>query len=144
MTSEPGTDDSTAVSMRSLTVSCFIEVDSPKMRLYQGIPTLPSSSWTMIVVGVSSAGSGVLLVLSSPASSVASEGAGAPDCASFDEAWVASGAGVSLFGVTVDCTWFSSSAAKAAGMLTVVAARAPVTTSASTVIDRWDISGSLG
>ena len=144
MTSEPGTDDSTAVSMRSLTVSCFVEVDSPKMRLYQGIPTLPSSSWTMIVVGVSSVGSGVMLALPSPASSVVSEGTGAPDCASFDEAWMASGAGVSLFGVTVDCTWFSSSAAKAAGMLTVVAARAPVMTSASAVIDRWDISGSLG
>ena len=98
----------------------------------------------MIVVGVSSAGSGVALAFSSLASSVVSEGVGAPDCASFDEAWVASGAGVSLFGVTVDCTWFSSSAAKAAGMLTVVAARAPVTTSASAVLDRWDISGSLG
>ena len=144
MTSEPGTDDSTAVSMRSLTVSCFVEVDSPKMRLYQGIPTLPSSSWTMIVVGVSSAGSGVALAFSSPASSVVSEGARAPDCAPFDEAWVSSGVGVPLFGVTADCAWFSSSAAKAVGMLTVVATRAPVTTSASAVIDRWDISGSLG
>ena len=39
--------------MRSLTVSCLVEDDRPKTRWYHGIPTEPSSSWTMIVAGES-------------------------------------------------------------------------------------------
>ena len=55
--------------MRSLTVSCLVEDDSPKIRWYHGMPTEPSSSWTMIVVGVSSVGtlSGVVVGFSTPA-----------------------------------------------------------------------------
>ena len=73
--------------MRSLTVSCLVEDDRPKTRWYHGIPTEPSSSWTMIVVGVSSVGtvSGVVVGFSAPASSAAPD-CGAPDWASTDEA----------------------------------------------------------
>lgn len=54
--------------MRSLTVSCLVEDDRPKIRWYHGMPTEPSSSWTMIVVGVSSAGNvaGVVVGFEAP------------------------------------------------------------------------------
>ena len=92
----------------------------------------------MIVTGVSSALSGAVIGVGSPASSVAPDWGPSPDCASFDEAWVPWAAPAATLGA-----WVSSSAAKAAEVLTVVAARAPATTSASAVMERWDISGSL-
>ena len=139
----PGNSASIEAATRSLTVWCLVEKEWPKARCVQGTPAFVPSIWTINVVGVSSAGSGVVLALSSPASSAVSEGVGAADCASEDEAWVSSVPCVGLCAAAPDCVWFSSSAAKAAGILTVVAARAPVITSASAVIDRWDIRGSL-
>ena len=123
--------------MRSLTVSCLVWEESPKILRYQGIPTLPSSSATMIVAGVSSVLSGTAAGLGSPASSVAPDWGPSADCASFDEAWVPWAAPAATLGA-----WVSSSA-KAAGVLTAVATRAQVTTSASAMMERWDISGSL-
>ena len=121
--------------MRSLTVSCLVEEDRPKIRWYHGIPTEPSSSWTMIVVGVSSAGklSGVVVGFSAPASSPVPV-CGASDWASTDEA----GAGMP--------DWLSSCglAANAAGAVTVVMARAPAVSSTNAGVVRWDIYGSLG
>ena len=121
--------------MRSLTVSCLVEDDRPKTRWYHGIPTEPSSSWTMIVVGVSSAGtvSGVAVGFGAPASSAAPD-CGVPDWASTDEA----GAGVP--------DWLSSGllAAKAAGVVTAVMARVPAVSSTNAEVVRWDIYGSLG
>ena len=121
--------------MRSLTVSCLVEDDRPKNRWYHGMPTEPSSSWTMIVVGVSSAGkvSGVVVGFSAPASSPVPD-CGAPDWASTDEA----GAGAP--------DWLSSGllAAKAAGVVTAVMARVPAVSSTNAEVVRWDIYGSLG
>ena len=121
--------------MRSLTVSCLVEDDRPKIRWYHGMPTEPSSSWTMIVVGVSSAGklSGVVVGFGAPASSSVPD-CGVPDWASTDEA----GAGVP--------DWLSSCglAAKAAGVVTAVMARVPAVSSTNAEVVRWDIYGSLG
>ena len=73
----PGSAPETAEVMRSLTTSCFVDEERPKIRLYHGIPTLPSSSWTMTVTGV------VPPVRSSSASRPPS-GALAPPAASSD------------------------------------------------------------
>ena len=132
--SAPGTTASTQVSMRSLTVSCLVEDDRPKIRWYHGIPTEPSSSWTMIVVGVSSVGtlSGVVVGFSSLASSAPPD-CWAPDWTSTDEAGAPAPDWLSSCGL----------AAKAAGVVTAVMARVSAVSSTNAEVLRWDIYGSL-
>ena len=121
--------------MRSLTVSCLVDDDRPKTRWYHGMPTEPSSSWTMIVVGVSSVGalSGVVVGFSAPASSPVPD-CSAPDWTSTDEAGAAAPDWLSSCGL----------AAKAAGVVTAVMARVPAVSSTNAEVVRWDIYGSLG
>ena len=132
VTTEPGATRSTSDSMRAFISVCFVSVLSPKTRLSQGIPTSPSSSWTMIVVGVSS------LACPSTSEAVAAscgmrDCASPPDCAS------------SLWAARVRC-WTSSltAAARVDGIVTGVKTRAPAAISASAVTFRRDICGSLG
>ena len=120
--------------MRSLTVSCLVEDDRPKIRWYHGIPTEPSSSWTMIVVGASSVGtlSEVVVGFSSPASSAPPD-CWAPDWTSTDEAGAPAPDWLSSCGL----------AAKAAGVVTAVMARVSAVSSTNAEVLRWDIYGSL-
>ncbi len=130
--------------MRSLTSWCLVEELRPKIRRYHGIPTLPSRSWTMIVVGVSSAGklSAEVVGFSSPPSWGASDCALASKGASPDEAGGSDWAAPDV--ESLRSAPSGASAAKDAGMLTVVMARAPTVASTSAEIFRWDIYGSLG
>ena len=85
VTCAPGTTPSTAEAMRAFTSSRVACVE---------LPAVPSASWTMIVVGVSSASCAEEASgrVTPPASAWRMDSSASstrvPDCASVDEAWV--------------------------------------------------------
>ena len=118
VTCAPGTTPSTAEVMRAFTASRVACVEPP---------AVPPSSWTMIVVGVSSAASCTDEAsgrVTPPASAWRMDSSASstrvPDCASFDEAWVG------LAGRTPPGCGLAASA----GTLTPVRARAAASASA--------------